>query len=79
MKSVFNQTDAAEVVNRINQLTPTTERQWGKMTAAQMLAHCNVSYEMVYEDKHPKPNAFMKFILKNLVKAQGSQRGTVQA
>ena len=33
-----------------------------------MLAHCNVTYEMVYTDKHPKPNAFMKFMLKLFVK-----------
>ena len=33
-----------------------------------MLAHCNVTYEMVYENIHPKPNAFIKFILKLLVK-----------
>ena len=70
MKSVFNQTDTAEIINRINQLTPTTERRWGKMTVAQMLAHCNVTYEMVYDNIHPKPNAFMRFILKNLVKGK---------
>lgn len=68
MKSVFKQADTAEIINRINQLKPDSERHWGKMTVAQMLAHCNVSYEMVYENKHPRPNAFMKFILKNLVK-----------
>ena len=33
-----------------------------------MLAHCNVTYEMTYENIHPKPNAFVKFILKLLVK-----------
>ena len=34
-----------------------------------MLAHCNVTYELVYEeDKHPKPGMFMKFILKTIVK-----------
>lgn len=38
------------------------------MTAPQMLAHCNVIYEMVYEDKHPKPNFFMQFVLKSFVK-----------
>lgn len=38
------------------------------MTVAQMLAHCNVSYEMVYENKHPRPNALFRFILKKLVK-----------
>ena len=33
-----------------------------------MLAHCNVIYEMVYEDKHRKPNVLMRFILKSFVK-----------
>lgn len=33
-----------------------------------MLAYCNVTYEMVYENKHPKPNAFIALILKLLVK-----------
>jgi len=68
MKNVFNQNDTAEIINRINKLTPDTKGLWGKMAVAQMLAHCNVSYELVYEDKHPKPNAFMKFILKTFVK-----------
>ncbi len=39
------------------------------MTVAQMLAHCNVTYELVYEEeKYPKPGFFMKLILKLLVK-----------
>jgi len=68
MKSVFNPIDVAELTARINKLTPTTQPQWGKMSVGQMLAHCSVSYEMVYEDKHPKPNAIMKLILKMFVK-----------
>ncbi len=68
MKNVFNQNDTTEIINRIKKLTPDTKGLWGKMAVAQMLAHCNVSYELVYEDKHPKPNAFMKFILKTFVK-----------
>lgn len=35
---------------------------------AQMLAHCNVTYEMVFDDIHPKPGAIMRFILKLMVK-----------
>ena len=42
---------------------------WGKMSLNQMLAHCNVSYEFVYEDKHKKPGAFKKWLLKTFVKA----------
>ena len=68
MKNIFNQNDADEIIKRINNLKPDSQRLWGKMGVAQMLAHCNVSYELVYENKHPKPNAFMKFILKTLVK-----------
>lgn len=69
MKSMFNPADVAELTGRINSLTPASQPQWGKMSVSQMLAHCNVSYEMVYEpDKHPKPKGFMKLILKMLVK-----------
>lgn len=57
------------VIDRINKLTPSTTPQWGKMTVDQMLAHCCVAYELEYEsDKHPKPGALMKLILKMLVK-----------
>jgi hypothetical protein len=39
------------------------------MTVAQMLAHCNVQYEIIYEnDKFPKPNGLVKFLLKTFVK-----------
>jgi len=41
---------------------------WGKMNVAQMLAHCNVTYEMVYESKHIKPKGFKKWVLKTFVK-----------
>src|ERR1700712_885792 len=56
------------MIGRINTLTPESMPRWGKMNVSQMLAHCNVAYEMAYEKKHPAPNAFMKFILKLFVK-----------
>ena len=68
MKNVFDQTDAEALISRINNLHPDTRQRWGKMTVAQMLAHCNVTYEMAYENNHPKPNAFMRFVLRMLVK-----------
>jgi len=68
MESVFNPADVTKLVGRINKLTPSTQPLWGKMSVGQMLAHCNVSYEMAYTDKHPKPNALMKLVLKLLVK-----------
>ena len=68
MKNIFRIKDCNEFVNRINHLTSESQALWGTMTVAQMLAHCNVAYEMVYDDIHPKPSGFMKFILKLLVK-----------
>jgi hypothetical protein len=69
MKNIFSKETAQEIVDRINQLTPASQPIWGKMSVAQMLAHCCVSYELVYEEgKHPKPNAVMKFIIKLMAK-----------
>lgn len=68
MKSVFNQNDVTEIINRINGLSPSLQPLWGKMAVGQMLAHCNVTYEFIYDNKHPKPNAFKKFLLKLLIK-----------
>ncbi len=68
LPDIFSRPVADKVIERINNLTPATQPKWGKMSVAQMLAHCCVTYEMVYEQKHPAPNAFMKLILKTLVK-----------
>lgn len=74
--NIFTKEVSNAVIGRINQLTPETEAKWGKMTVDQMLAHCSVTYEMVYEDKHAKPNAFMRLILKTLVKKYVVGEGT---
>lgn len=68
MKSVFTPTDVVALIFRINKLTADSQPLWGKMAVAQMLAHVNVSYEMVFTDKHPRPNVFMRLLLKLLVK-----------
>ena len=69
LPDVFSKDVADTIVRRINALSPTTQPKWGKMNVGQMLAHCNVTYEMVYENgKHPQANFFMKFILKTFIK-----------
>lgn len=68
MKNIFDKEVTNEVINRINKITPNSKNVWGKMNPAQMLAHCNVTYEMVYTDKHQKPKGFKKFLLKTFVK-----------
>jgi len=68
MKSIFNKIEIENFIDRLNQLKPDSQPLWGKMSAVQMLAHCNVTYEMLYEDKHPKPGFLMKLMLKAFVK-----------
>ena len=68
MKNIFDLKETNEIINRISHLTPDTKAIWGKMSVSQMLAHCNITYELVYENKHPKPNAFVSFILKTFIK-----------
>ena len=66
--NIFQATEVAQLIDRINMLSPSTKPLWGKMYADQMLAHVNVAYEKAFEDLHPKPKGFKKLILKLLVK-----------
>ena len=68
LPSIFSKSVTDEIIERINKLQPSTHPKWGTMSVDQMLAHCNVTYEMIFEDMHKKPNAFMRFILKAMVK-----------
>ena len=64
LPNIFSKEVADEIISRINTLTPNSPAVWGKMNVAQMLAHCNVTYEMIYTNKHKKPSGFLKFIFK---------------
>ena len=68
MQNIFNADTVETITTRIKKLNQTSQPLWGKMNVAQMLAHCNVTYEMVFTNKHPKPKGFMKMILKLFVK-----------
>jgi Protein of unknown function (DUF1569) len=68
LPDVFTAEVSAQLMDRVNRLSPVSQPAWGKMNVAQMLAHCNVAYELTYENIHPRPNALMRFILKTAVK-----------
>ncbi len=69
MKNVFDKEVSNELIERINKLNEQSQPKWGKMSADQMLAHCNVAYEFVFDNKHhPKPKGLKKLILKTFVK-----------
>lgn len=68
LSNIFTSNVSEQVISRIEQLTAATTPNWGKMNVAQMLAHCNVTYELVYENKHKAPGFIMKLMLKYMVK-----------
>lgn len=66
--SVFDASVAEGFIQRIERLTFEHAPLWGKMNVGQMLAHCSVTYEMVYTNKHPKPPFLVGLLLKAFVK-----------
>ena len=69
MKNVFDKEVTNELVDRINKLNKDTKAVWGTMNVAQMLAHCNVTYDMDMTDVHPKATGVKKFFLKLFIKS----------
>ena len=67
-KNLFDEQEARKAIARINALHPDSQPLWGKMGVSQMLAHCNVAYEMVYTNKHPKAKGLPKFLIKLFAK-----------
>ena len=56
MKNLFEPSCAAEIKARIERLQPDSERQWGEMSPAQMLAHCSAWMEMAAGLNKPPRN-----------------------
>jgi hypothetical protein len=52
--SVFSKQDHERLVERINALTPDKKPLWGKMNAAQMLAHCQEPLKIMLGDVQGK-------------------------
>jgi hypothetical protein len=53
MKNMFEAGRVEEVKERIAKLRPDSERMWGSMSAAQMVAHCAAGLELAAGDRRP--------------------------
>ncbi len=69
---IFSRPVVDELIARIHRITPDTRPQWGRMNAAQMLAHCSKPYDTLFDSSHqakyPPHTGVMRFLLKLLVK-----------
>ena len=68
MKSLFDAAVANQVKTRLENLEPQSQRHWGKMTAAQMLAHCSVSMQWALGEVVPDRGALPVRLMGRLVK-----------
>ena len=78
MENIFDVQQTQHYINRIQHLTPETVGLWGKMSVEDMLAHCNVTYEFIYEPekhkKHAKKALRSVKIRKNLKNCEDRQK-----
>lgn len=67
-KSLFDARVANDVKTRLDKLEPQCERRWGKMTPAQMLAHCSVSMQWAVGEVVPERGPLPARLIGRLVK-----------
>ena len=62
IKNLFDPSVKQEIIDRINKLTPQTQRQWGKMDVSQMLAHVQQPIEVAFGKRRLKGHWLLKLI-----------------
>lgn len=68
MKNLFDGTVASQVKSRLGKLEPHSQNQWGRMTPAQMLAHCSMSMQWALGELVPEKAPLPARLLGRLVK-----------
>lgn len=64
-KSIFDQNAVDEVIARVGKLNVADKAIWGKMTASEMLAHCNLAHQGILKaPKADKNGGFKKWVTK---------------
>lgn len=62
MNSIYDKATTDGYIARINQLTPESKGQWGKMTVDQMLSHCIAPIDFAFGKTDVKVNFFLKLL-----------------
>ena len=69
MKNLFDKDSYDEIARRIKALTPGTQRQWGKMNVAQMLAHCKAAFSVPLSNKK-MPRSILGLLVGWMIKSK---------
>lgn len=69
MIDLFDKQQVEFTIERIQKLKHNSMPLWGSMFAPQMLAHCNVAYDFVFEpERFERPGILKRFLLQLFVK-----------
>jgi hypothetical protein len=63
MKTLFDQTDRESILERLSILNANSARQWGKMSASQMVTHCARALESGTGDRPMKQKLIGKILM----------------
>ncbi|MEP7108730.1 MAG: DUF1569 domain-containing protein [Ferruginibacter sp.] len=69
MKNLFDPVTYNEIIQRLDNLTPQSQRKWGKMEVAQMLAHCKAVFRVPLSEKK-LPRIFLGRLLGWMIKSK---------
>ena len=67
MKNLFDKDAYNEILQRLDKLNPQSQRQWGKMEIAQMLAHCKEAFKVPLSNKK-MPRMFLGLLMGWMIK-----------
>jgi hypothetical protein len=62
MKSIYDKAENAQIITRIESLTPSSKAIWGKMSVDQMIKHTNDAMIVAFGEKSLKINFLMRFL-----------------
>lgn len=68
MENIYNKLHTAEILSRIENLSPNSKPQWGKMNVAQMLAHCSAFQDIAIGSSFP-PRHWLGILIGRFVKS----------
>jgi hypothetical protein len=55
MKTLGNASDKAEILRRLESISPATQRRWGRMSAHNMICHLSDGFRLYMGDRPAKP------------------------
>ena len=67
MHNLFEAATAADIISRLQRIEPGTPARWGKMNAAQMMAHCQEPFRVYFGELKLK-RGFISYIFGRIAK-----------